>query len=179
MSPRNIKHYAKALLLLGQEHGIADQLLADLTDVAIKLNSNLDFKKYLVDPQIRFDKKKQALAAVFQDFISPKTYNFLYILIKGKKLMFLDQVLADFRKRSQAEQDIVDAVVISAVPLDVPQEKRIKEVIEHKTGKQTLIKNIIDPGVIGGLRILVGDWIIDSTIIGKLERLKRKITMLK
>lgn len=175
MPIKNTKHYSKALLELGKQYGILDELLADIEDVAEKINQNLDLRKYLLDQHIKLPKKKQALQAVFQDFISEKTYNFLYILIQDKKLNYLDQVIEDVHQRRKDEEDVIEAVIESVVPLDSKQEEMIKQNLAEKTKKRVLIKNLLDPELIGGLKIMIGDIIIDSSIQGKLDRLRRNI----
>ncbi len=178
MPIRNIKHYSKALLDLGRQYDILDEILADIEDVAEKLNANLDLKKYLLDPQIKMSKKKQALKAVFQDFISEKTYNFLFILIKDKTIAYLDQIIGDVHKKRKDEEDVLEAIVESVVPVESKEEDIIKKTLAEKTNKRILIKNLIEPKLIGGLKITIGDMVIDSSVQGKLDRLRNIIRKL-
>ena len=178
MATRNLKHYSKALVDLGNQYGIFDELLADLADVSEKIDANPDLRKYLLDPQIKLDKKKKALQAIFQDFISEKTYNFLFILIKDKKIGYLDQIVEKTKKRKKEEEKILEAVIESVVPLDIAQEKDVKQALADKSDKQILIKNLINPDLIAGLRITLGDIVIDSSVQGKIGRLKNIIAQL-
>ena len=178
MPVKNLKHYSKALLELGKQYNILDEILADLEDVSEKLNTNLDLWKYLLDPQIKMPRKKQALKAVFQDFISEKTYNFLFILIKDKKLAYLDQIIKDVHEKRKDEEDVLEAFIESVVPVESKQEEVIKTILAEKTNKTIVIKNLIEPELIGGLKITIGDIVIDSSVQGKLDRLNRNIKKL-
>jgi F0F1-type ATP synthase delta subunit len=77
--------YSKALLETGKESGMLDQLIADLETVCEKINENIELKKLLASLQVTFTEKKEILKAIFQDFISEKTYNFIFVLIKNNK----------------------------------------------------------------------------------------------
>jgi len=178
MAMKNLKHYSKALLELGRQYNILDEILADLEDVSEKLNANLDLRKYLLDPQIKMPKKKQALQAVFQDFISEKTYNFLFVLIKDKRLAYLDQIIENVHKKRKDDEDVLEAIIESVVPVESKEEEIIKNVLAEKTNKRILIKNLIEPDLIAGLKITIGDMIIDSSVQGKLDRLRRNIRKL-
>jgi len=175
---RTIKHYSKALLELGKALGILDELLADLKNVNEKINTNLDLKKYLLDPQIKFEKKKQALRIVFQNFINEKTYNFLFILIKDKRLNYLNKIIEDTIKKRKEKENLLEAIIESVVPLESMQENMIKQMLAEKTNKQILIKNLINADLIAGLRIKLEDVVIDNSVQGKIERLRNKISEL-
>jgi len=170
-----IKHYAKALVELGLENSCYEALFTDLTDVDQKINENLEFKKYLTDKHVSFRKKQEALKNTFQDFISDKTYNFLFILLKDGKLLELSSVLKEAAKTHLKSQDLFEVVVESVIPLSAEQEKRIQKKLSESISQKLIIKNIINPEIIGGLKIFLGDTEIDGSLRGKILRLKKKI----
>jgi len=170
-----IKHYAKALVELGLENSCYEALFTDLTDVDQKINENLEFKKYLTDKHVSFSKKQEALKNTFQDFISDKTYNFLFILLKDGKLLELSSVLKEAAKTHLKSQDLFEVVVESVIPLSAEQEKRIQKKLSESISQKLIIKNIINPEIIGGLKIFLGDTEIDGSLRGKILRLKKKI----
>src|SRR3989339_1971334 len=170
-----IKHYATALVELGIENQCYEALVADLVDVDSKINENLEFKKYLTDKHVTFTKKQEALKNTFQDFISDKTYNFLYLLIKDGKLLDLSSILKIAAKTHLESQDLFEVMVESVIPLTVAQEKKIQEKWSQRIKQKLITKNIINPEIIGGLKIFLGDTEIDGSIRGKILRLKKKI----
>ncbi|KKQ80336.1 MAG: ATP synthase subunit delta [Parcubacteria group bacterium GW2011_GWC2_38_7] len=170
-----IKHYAKALVELGIENQCYDALVADLVDVDAKINENLEFKKYLTDKHVTFAKKQEALKNTFKDFVGDKSYNFLFLLIKEGRLLELSSILEIAAKTHLKAQDLFEIIVESVVPLTAKQEKEIAEKLAQSIKQKLIIKNIINPEIIGGLKIFLGDTEIDGSIRGKILRLKKKI----
>lgn len=175
MKIAGIKHYAKALVEMGDEFGCWDELVADLESVDEKINENLDFKKYLTDRQISFEKKKESVKVVFQDFISQKTYNFIYLLLKNNKLLALTSIIETAKKQNLKEKDLFEVIVESVVPVTAKQEKKILEILSKKMESKLVLKNVINADLIAGFKIFIGDTEIDSSIQGKVMRLKQKI----
>mgnify|MGYP002641330102 CR=1 FL=1 len=174
MKIAGIKHYSKALVEIAHENNCWDEILADLESVDDKINENLDFKKYLDDRQISFEKKKEALKTVFQDFISNRTYNFIYLLLKNNKLMSLSSIVEFAKKHDLKERDLMEVIVESVVALSPKQEKKIVEILSEKMGAKLILKNIINKDLIAGIRIFFGDTEIDSSLQGKILRLKQE-----
>jgi len=170
-----VKHYAKALVEMGLENQCYEALIADLVDVDNKINENLEFKKYLTDKHVSFEKKQQAVKTTFQDFVGGKTYNFLFILIKDGKLLNLSSILKEAEKTHLKTQDLFEAIVESVIPLTANQTKKIQEKLSRLVSQKLIIKNIINPDLIGGLKIFLGDTEVDASIRGKILRLKKKI----
>lgn len=170
-----IKHYAKALVELGIENQCYDALVSDLIDVDEKINGNLEFKKYLTDKHVTFAEKRKVLHDIFQDFIAEKTYNFLFLLIKDGRLLELSSILKEAAKTNLKRQELFEVIVESVVPLSAEQEKKIEIKMAQTLNQKLIIKNIINPEIIGGLKIYLGDTEIDGSIRGKILRLKKKI----
>jgi F-type H+-transporting ATPase subunit delta len=175
MKIAGIKHYSKALVEIAHENNCWDEILADLESVDDKINENLDFKKYLDDRQVSFEKKQEALKTVFQDFISSRTYNFVYLLLKSGKLLSLSSILELARKHDLKEKDLMEIIVESVIPLTPKQEKKIVKILSEKVGAKLILKNLINKELIAGVRIFFGDTEIDSSLQGKIVRLKQQI----
>jgi len=175
MAVNTTKKYSQALVEICRDNNCWDEMLADLQDVSSKLNETLELKRFLNDNQVELSQKQAALKTVFRDFIGQKTYNFLFLLIKAKKLSFLDTIILQAQKLNLEIAGLNELIVESAIPLTAIQEKELKLALEHKYEKTLFIKNIVNRELIGGVRIFLGDITIDSSILGKIERLKRKI----
>ncbi|HCC23798.1 TPA: ATP synthase F1 subunit delta [Candidatus Falkowbacteria bacterium] len=174
----NVKHYAAALARIGREQGIFDELMSDAQHVAEKIDENLDFKKYLVDPHVSLGNKKKALQMVFQDFVSERTINFILLLIKSKHLGYLDQIIKTAKDSFLTDDQVSEVIVESVVPLTVTQTKQLASLVAEKLGIKVLLRNLINEKILGGLRISIGDTVIDSSIAGKLQRLQTTINTL-
>lgn len=171
----NSKHYAKALVDLARESNSWDQLISDLELVNEKINESLEFKKYLSDRQIGLDKKKEALDVVFKKKLNKQAYNFVYLILSDNKLVKFASILEIAKKLNLEATDSVEVVVESAVPLSKKQEKKLLEVLSVKIKIKLVFKNVINKELIAGLRVFLGDTEIDSSLQGKILRLKNKI----
>lgn len=169
------KHYARALFSVGKKQNIFNQLYADLQNVNDTLDRNLDLKKYLTDPHIALAKKKKALQIVFQDFISDKTYNFIFLLIKDKKLNFLNQIINLVKKEYLSSEEIFEVIVETVVPLSAEQQRKLNKILTKKLNQKILLANIINKELIGGIKLSVEDKVIDLSLSARLNRLRSKI----
>jgi F-type H+-transporting ATPase subunit delta len=175
MKKVKIKNYSKALVRLDVKQGVVEQLIADLESVAEKLNTTLELKRFLSDKHFSLTEKKQALKAVFQDFISEKTYNFVLLLIKDKKLRYFNQLIEQIKKENLVKHEVFEVVVESVVPLTAKQEKQLQNVFFEKLQQQVIVKNLIDESLIGGLKVTIKDQVIDASLFGKINHLREKI----
>lgn len=178
MKTLKLKHYAKALVEIAIENNCWDQLLADLKDVSGKLNEELEFKRYLLDKNVGITRKREALEKIFKDFISKRTYNFLLLLIRDEQLLYLDSVLALAEKMNMETGGLREVTVESVVALTPKQEKALEKVVSEKFDRPVVIKNIINPALLGGIKVTVGDTELDSSMQGKIARLRSKIQTL-
>lgn len=176
----NYKKYSQALFEAGMENNFLDNLLADLFSVSEKLDENIDLKTFLADPHIEIGKKEQALQEIFKDFISSHTYNFILLLIKEKKLAYLKQILDHAEKIKLQKEQIVEVIIESAVMVPEKSQQRIGIMVEEKTKKKAVVKNIINENLIGGMRLTIdSDAVFDTSILSKLIQLKDKINQIK
>ncbi|NQT49297.1 ATP synthase F1 subunit delta [Candidatus Kuenenbacteria bacterium] len=175
MKIAKIKHYAKSLIEIGQGHNCFEEIVDQLKNVEEKLAENPDFKKYLLNKRVGFIKKREALEHVFQDFLSKRTYNFLYLLIKNNKLVNLSDILNETNKVNLKNNKIKEVLVESVIPLPSEIEKTIKKIIEKKINSEIILRNIINQALLGGMKITIGDTVIDGSLFGKISRLQRKM----
>jgi F-type H+-transporting ATPase subunit delta len=169
------KHFARSLVEIGNESNCFSELIADLESVEEKLDSNLEFKMYLNDKQVTFKQKKQALEHIFKDFVSKRTYNFIYILIKANKLNYLAVILVQANKLNLETSNVIEVLVESVIPLAPKQEKEIQKIIEDKIKQEIVVRSRVNEEILAGLRIRIGDTLIEGSLYGKIVRLKDKI----
>ena len=175
MKLANAKHYAKSLVAVGEECGCFNELYDDLKDVGGKLDANLDLKKALLNKRVSFARKQKLLKQVFKDFIGERTYNFLFLLLRHGKLGWLSEILILSRRMNLSETDTVEVIVETAVPLSADQEKAIAQLLKQSIGVNAILRNVINEKLIGGLKLKIHDTIIDSSVFGKIFRLKERI----
>jgi len=106
--------------------------------------------------------------------ISKSVADFARYLHKERKLKLADRIIEQFGKIYNNEKNIVEAEVRTAEKLSAGTEKKVKEYVEKKyNAKEVVLKNIVDESVKGGIIVKVGDEVMDGSLRGKLERLRK------
>jgi len=166
--------YAKAVLSLAIDQNKADEVNENMQLIASTLEEAKDLQAVLDSPVIKLDAKEKTLLAIFGDSINNISKGLIHQLIENKRLAILDDVakqytiIYDFHKGTQA------AIVTSAVPLTDNLKEKILAKVKDIVGKKVTIENIIDPSIIGGFILRVGDKQFDASISGEMNNLRRE-----
>ncbi|MBD1434068.1 F0F1 ATP synthase subunit delta [Sphingobacterium sp. DN00404] len=165
--------YAKSLLDLAEEQGQLDAVKGDIDGVVSVLKSNTELLAILKNPIISGDKKRHILAAIFEGNINPIILSFFYILVnKGRAAILLD-IAQEFVREYNEAKGIVKASVTSATALSEANLADLQKIITEEIKAEVILKNNIDPSLIGGFVVRVGDRQIDASIAGKLNKLEK------
>lgn len=167
------KRYAKALFGLFPKAEKAAGALEDLELWAEVMRDNPEFKRIMLHPEIDEEKKLELAARVR---VRSEVRDFINLLIKKKRVDLLDDAVADFEEYLNRTRNAVAAEVITAVPLDGGLLDEFELQAARLTGKNVRLENVVDPGVVGGVRLVIGDLVIDGTLTTKLGEIRREIT---
>lgn len=167
--------YAKALFDLAIESNKIDEFENQVRIVYEILKTEKEFMQILQHPQIEVDEKIKILQKAFKSNILNEIMGLLTLIIQKNRQEHLLEVLNIFLDEVKKYKGIVTATVISAVPLNNEQINMIKVKLISNLKKQIQIETQVDPSIIGGLKIRVGDSILDASIEGKLHSLKTSL----
>ncbi|NQD72246.1 F0F1 ATP synthase subunit delta [Sphingobacterium shayense] len=165
--------YAKSLLDLSKEQGSVDAVKGDIDQVIAVLKENSQLQKVLKNPIIQTDKKQSILAGIFEGKINPLILSFFGILVSKGRANILFEIATEFIRSYNELNGIVNATVISAVPLSPETLSELKNTIAQDINRQVILKNNIDSSLIGGIIVRVGDKQIDASIAGRLSKLEK------
>jgi F-type H+-transporting ATPase subunit delta len=169
------KRYALALFQLAQEHNQLAHVEEDLREVKVVFKENSGLQAMFASPKLSLDRKKELVRELFGK-ANPLVVNTLQVLIDRKRINETVEVANEFTVLSNEAQGIADAKVFSTRPLTDDERASISTAFAKKIGKQSLrIENEIDPSLIGGIRVQIGNNIFDSSISAKLDRLKKQL----
>ncbi len=163
--------YAKATLNLAKEKGFAKEVNDDMVLIQSTIEENHDLEIMLKSPVIKSKAKTSVLKDVFEKKVNGITMGLINLLIENKRLGLLELVAKEFIVIYDFLQGIEVAQVTSAVPLTKDLEKAILKRIEESLGKQISLNNIVDPSIIGGFVLRVGDKLYDSSVSYRLNHL--------
>jgi F-type H+-transporting ATPase subunit delta len=174
-NPTAAKRYAIALFELAQQKNELRSVEEDLRELKLVWNSNKELKDLFTSPKLSLDKKKELIRQIFAN-ANPIVIHTLLVLIDKKRLGEVALIINEFMTLSNEAQGVAEAKVYSTRELTEVERNNVSTVFAKNVGKQTLrIENIVDPSIIGGLRVQIGNRIYDSSLSTKLDRLKRNL----
>lgn len=169
------KRYAQAVFELAQEKQILAEVGTDLAELTKVVKETPELLALLAAPKLSSDRKKQLIAEIFAN-ANPLVINTLQVLIDKKRVNEASSLAAEFAKLAADAQGTADATVYSTRELTAEERESISATFAKRVGKQSLtITNEIEPSLLGGVRIQIGNHIYDSSVVSKLNRLKREL----
>ncbi|MHC9543868.1 MAG: ATP synthase F1 subunit delta [Vulcanimicrobiota bacterium] len=167
------ERYAAALFEIAREKGALKEWGVMLREAAMSLKSHPFMGRALFSPRIPSDIKKEMLSKLFAAKLPKELLSFFYLLVDKGRERYLTAILNEYEEKCQELEGGVTAVVTVAVPLDPGEERNLASALSHFTGKKVRLEITVDTIVGGGALIRMGGKILDWTISGHLERLKK------
>jgi len=165
--------YAKSLLELANEQSNLDTVKSDIDGVIVALKSNSELQAVLKNPIISGDKKVNILKALFEGKVNPFVISFFQILVSKGRAAIILEIAEEFIREYNEVKGIVKATVTSASPLSAENLNVLGNKISQEIQASVLLTNNVNPSLIGGLVIRVGDRQIDASIAGRLNKLEK------
>jgi F-type H+-transporting ATPase subunit delta len=164
--------YAEALLELAKSNGSLKETTNDMNIVTQFLANSSDLKKFLGNPLITKDAKKNVVKDIFGEQIGGSTLKFLLLLVDRGRIEVLDSIAQKFLELSYKQDSIEIAKITSSIQLSADQQKDIAQKLKVITGaKQIKLALKVDPQLIGGFTIEIGSKMIDTSIRGQLAQI--------
>ncbi|MDH7576649.1 MAG: F0F1 ATP synthase subunit delta [Bacillota bacterium] len=170
------RRYADALFHVAQEHGKLDEVAADLQLLLGFLTQEPDLKELLGHQRISIRRKKEIVRNLWQSRISRLVLGFLELLVDKRRERYLEDIVDVYLNLLRATRNIAVADVKTAYPLDPEMQVKLKRVLETVTRKNIELKISVEPDLIGGLVVKVGDRIFDGSVTKRLELLGARLT---
>jgi len=173
------KKYSTALFLSAGKRGLLDEAYTQFTDLQSALKSDPSLLKFLSSPKIEEELKLDLLRRVFSERMQRLFLEFLVVLVRKRRAMYLVDVIDAFDLMVKRHKGIVRATATTAVPLSGDEEKQLVARLESKTGKKIELVRKIDPHLIGGMVVQVGDEMIDGSVRHGLVMLEERLSHIK
>ncbi len=154
---------------------MVDSIEAELKAVDAVFKENTDLLNLLYHPQITADDKKNVLDKLFKGKISNITGNFLALLVDRRRESFFGDIVEEFVRLANVDRNIVTAQVATAVELNNDEKRDLNKILARLTGKKVQTSYTVDPSLIGGVVVRMGDKIIDGSIRTRLVDLKERL----
>ena len=158
------RRYALALYEVSEQKGKVDEYLGDLREICELIENNKDFFEVIKHPQIGTKQKKKTFINIFKGKIDEELLSFLLILIEKDRILFLKEKLKEMEKIH---------LVKTTVPLEENEYNSLVDKLEKKYNKEVILKKEIDPGILGGIYVRIGNDVIDGTVKTRLDDLEK------
>lgn len=169
------RRYAQALTEEAQSTGQLDAVDADVALLTETLAGSRELRTALTSPIVSHAKKDAVLQGLFGGRVSDLTLRFLRLLVDKQRDGQVPGILDAFRQLRDERTGTVEARVRAAQPLSEDQVRELKAVLEARSGKTVRLRYEIDPALIGGLVVRVGDVVYDRSVKHQLETLRGQL----
>jgi F-type H+-transporting ATPase subunit delta len=166
--------YARSLFQVAQEQGQLDEIHEQLGEFADALSGNRELQVFFFSPYFSSEEKKDGVAKVIEGG-NEYFVRFLELLAEKHRLPVLFRIRREYDALWAKEQRLLSVAVTSAIDLDEETVKGIGKTIEEQTGQRVELTSNVDPDLIGGLVIRVGNVVLDASVRNRLERLRRQV----
>ncbi|MBP7584437.1 MAG: F0F1 ATP synthase subunit delta [Spirochaetes bacterium] len=167
--------YAGALLEIGKENKVLQQIEEELGAFKQILREDADFRLYCKTPGISNDSKKILIDKVFQGKFSDVIVNFLKVLVDNGRFTDLDSIHDTFLEMLDVENSRLRVTITGSAKLEDSILANVKSALAKKFNKEIIIEEKVDASILGGVIIRVGDVIIDGSLVKDLNNIRRNL----
>lgn len=174
---RIAKRYAKALIEIAEEMNKLDKITKDVQFIDSLIRDSRELQLFLKSPIIKEDKKKEILKEIFSDSrVDPVTLKFILLLVERNREDLLHDIVKTYRQLYDEKMGIVSAEITTAVEISNSEKKKIEKKILELTGAKKVNPIYkVDPSIIGGVIIRIGDTVYDASIRRKIQLLREQL----
>jgi F-type H+-transporting ATPase subunit delta len=166
--------YSRALFEVAKENDALDRVHDELGEFAEALSDDRTLQVFLFSPYFSSEEKRDGVKKIVSD-ADERFVNFLELLAERHRMPALFRVKREFDALWAEEHKLLPVTVTSAIELDESLVDEIGKRIEEQTDREVELSSNVDPEVLGGLRVQVGNMVLDGTVRNRLERLRKQV----
>jgi F-type H+-transporting ATPase subunit delta len=168
------RRYAEAAFQIAERDGTVDRWLAELEAAAERLRGD-EVANVLENPAVPMEERVELVDRLLGAGVQPQVRNLLHLLLRRGRVDHVVAVAAEFRRLHHRRAGITTATVTSAAPLEPEAAQAITRRLEEMTTGRVELSFQVDPELLGGVVVRVGDRLIDGSVRGRLERLRTEL----
>ena len=167
--------YANATYVAASKAGTLDKVEQELLDLQQSAKESPAFSQFLENPLISRESKVTQIADMLKSKTSPTTLNLMTTLAGNARLTELDKIASNFSELMKAKRGEVEATITSAEPLTKAQTNAIASAMKSQVGegKKVIISSKVDPSIVGGLQVQIGDQFLDLSVASRIDSISR------
>jgi F-type H+-transporting ATPase subunit delta len=169
--------YASALFDIGADGDSLDRISDELQAVRSAIAGlPSDQRVFFELPQVRSEDKLQAIDRAFADRVSRPVLGLLHVLVDKRRELLLGAIVTEFEGLLDEHYGRLQAAVTTAHPLTTELADALRSALERQTQRQVVLHQSVDPSLIGGFRVRLGDLVVDGTLRRALSDMRRALT---
>jgi F-type H+-transporting ATPase subunit delta len=168
------RRYAEAAFQLAERDGNVEQWLDQLGVLAGAVTDETLVRR-LEDPQVPVDERLEAVRAALGSNAVPQLVNLVRLVLRRRNVETVTSIHREFRRLYNRRAGIIEANATSAAELNPNEVAALRSRLEQMTGGRVELETQIDPSLLGGIQVRVGDLLIDGSVRGRLERLRNRL----
>jgi len=170
------QQYAYALADVAFEQGAVEHVLKQLTDFGALYASSAELRNFLSSPAVTREAKHRVIEKLLGRAGADKIVrNFLFVVVDHRRTQILPEMVAAVQEVIRKRQGIVEARVSSAIELSATQKAELASTLERMTGKRVEASFSLEPSLLGGAVVRVGDTIYDGSLRTRLDELRARL----
>jgi F-type H+-transporting ATPase subunit delta len=166
--------YSRALFEVAKEHDKLDEVREQFDEFAEAVSDQRDLQVFFFSPYFSIEEKKQGLDKAVEG-ADETVLNTLHLLIDKHRMPALFRIRQQLDKLWEEENRLLPVEVTSAIELDDGTVKRVRDAVAEQTDRRIELKAHVDPEILGGIVLRVGNSILDASIRSRLEQLRRQV----
>ncbi|UYW00891.1 ATP synthase F1 subunit delta [Flavobacterium agricola] len=167
--------YAQAVLDIALANNNASDVNGDMELIASTVKNNTELATFLLNPVISAQVKENALNEIFAS-ATTGTKRLFQLLTSNQRFEILPAIAEKYTALYDESRGVQNAIVTTAVPMSTELEAKVLEKIKEISSKKITIQNVVDPSIIGGFILRIGDTQYNASIENKIQRLKREFS---
>ena len=167
--------WAQSLLDLANEQGQTESVANDVQQLEQLIEQNRDFADFLSSPGISNEERANALSRIFSGRVSVLQERFLQLMSERGRLSLLPEVLEAFEHLLDEQLGKIEVDVTVAARLSDSELEAVRSRVSQALGRDAVIHQYVDPDIIGGIVLRVGDQVVDASIRRQLEAMRRRL----
>lgn len=170
------RRYAVAIAALAREQNAVDRVTADLNVLAAAVGGPVRVREFYESPVVDRPSKERMLLEIFDGKVHPIALHALLLLVRKRRESLLRAIVEEYISLERAARGVETLTLESARTLDRAEYARLVSQLEEHYKKKFEVTEVVDPELIGGLRIVMGDRRIDASVSGRLSALARELS---
>jgi F-type H+-transporting ATPase subunit delta len=166
--------YGRSLFEVARETGKLDELREQLNQFADALNTNHELTVFFFSPYFSTKEKQESLGRLL-DGAEEAFINFLELLIESHRMPVIFRIRQQYEKLWEEENRTLPVEITSAIELDAATTESLGRTIGERAGRKVKLAAHVDPDIVGGIIVRVGNSILDASIRTRLEQLRRQV----